>query len=576
MAGVARPRIAIVSREVWPFFTGGGIGRHVRATGLLLSEVADLTIVLPEFYRDRLSPEDPRLVPGARYAYAPEADHADPRPFTSIYHAWSGTVCELLRSLYPDGGPDLVEFIDFTGEGAVTVQAKRSGDRAFRSTRIVVSLHGTDEIHRVLNGQGLREPEPASLTSLERLSLVGADTIFEPGGDVYETYRRFYGQQALAPARSVAPPFTAAGRRQPPAAGDGRVRLLHVGRLERRKGVDELVRAVASLERDDFTLTLLGRDTLTGPAGGSMREHCQRILDGDPRVALAGQVAHEEVLDAIAAHDVVVVSSRWECFANASREALMLGRPVLATPTGGLLRIVRDGQNGWLAEGTGAEALAAAITRVLDDRDGRERMIGSEAVSESIRASVSGEETLRAYLEEAGTEAAPAPGEPPSLGVAVVGGAPEDGRLPAGELVALVDAGSELAPDFARRCAEAFAAAPKAAYVTCWSDSPDPWRARPLGNGVPLVEERDCGGELLVVRRADAPRALARVAAPELAGAGAWLLARELRAEGRHGIVVPERLARVPARDGRPGDDARRNEVEGALRRERVQWTAPL
>src|SRR4051794_29436549 len=117
MRGVVRPRIAIVSREVWPFFTGGGIGRYVRATGLLLSDGADLTIVLPEFYRDRLPPDDPRLVPGARYLYAPEADHADSRPFSSIYHAWSATVCDQLRGLYPHGGPDLVEFIDFTGEG---------------------------------------------------------------------------------------------------------------------------------------------------------------------------------------------------------------------------------------------------------------------------------------------------------------------------------------------------------------------------------------------------------------------------------------------------------------------------
>jgi glycosyltransferase involved in cell wall biosynthesis len=44
------------------------------------------------------------------------------------------------------------------------------------------------------------------------------------------------------------------------------------------------------------------------------------------------------------------------------------GKPVIATATGGLTELIADGKNGLLIEQSG-EALAAAIARVLDDRE---------------------------------------------------------------------------------------------------------------------------------------------------------------------------------------------------------------
>jgi hypothetical protein len=137
--------------------------------------------------------------------------------------------------------------------------------------------------------------------------------------------------------------------------------------------------------------------------------------------------------------------------------------------------------------------------------------------------------------------------------------------------IAVVPPGAEVLPGFAERCAQALAAAPNAAYATTWAAADEPWRARPLGNAVPLVESEDCGGAVLAVRPEHAERALARVGAWELAGGGAWLLARELRAEGAYGVVVPEELVRV--RDA-TDPAARRTEVEAALARERTRWLA--
>lgn len=573
-----RPTVALVTREFWPFYAGGGIPRYYRATAMLLAQAAEVTVILPDFYAETVSDGDPRVPRGVRFEFAPEPNRADPWPFASLYHAWSAAAYEALCRLYPDGGPDLVEFGDYTGEGAVTVQAKRSGSPTLARTRIVVGIHGTDEIHRTLNGHGLEDPESAALIALERVELEGTDVIFMPGGDVQATYERYYGRDRLAPMRTVAHPFADGDSSVLPSRpGDGPLRLIHAGRYERRKGIAELIAAVRSLDRDDVRLTLVGRDTPTGPSGTSMRAACDRLAAGDPRIELRDESDLDAVLRAFAEHDVVVIPSRWETYANTAREALMVGRPLLATPTGGLIQIVEDGVNGWLAGGTSVRELAQAIERLLDDPDEVRRLAGSQELRASLSRSVDNDETLAAYLDELGGERFdPAPAAV-SVGVLEIGaGIPPatELELPPGDAVAIVPPGARLAPEFLDSCARALVTSPDAVYATTWAAADERWQARPLGNAVPLVETEDCGGAVLVVRREHAERAARRIGSWEFEGAGAWLVARELRAEGRYGVVVPEELADVRGVPGEPAN-ARRVEVAAALRRARTRWPAP-
>jgi hypothetical protein len=333
-----------------------------------------------------------------------------------------------------------------------------------------------------------------------------------------------------------------------------------------------------------------------------MHDYCVELAAGDPRIEFRPQVDHDGLLRVFSQHDVVVVPSRWETNANTAREALMLARPVLATPTGGLMRVVEDGVNGWLTTGTSAAEIAQRIEQLLDDRDQVDRLVGSQALRESLSRSVQNDEALAAYLEEANREPAPTmdgvsvgalvSGPPgPALDATLasvhnqatpvadlrteVGSAPTGVELPAGDAVALVPAGAELSPSFVSACARALAASPDAAYATTWAAADDPWRSRPLGNGVPLVETEDCGGAVLVIRSEHAQRAAAAVGGEELAGGGAWLAARQLRRDGEHGVVVPEELAQVRDIPGRADVESRRAEVEAALLREDTRWSAP-
>ncbi len=353
------PSIALCTRELHPFI-GGGIAPIVHALSGVLSQGADVTLITTAAHRERyeaLQAEGPVFAPGVRVVFVQE-----PPPERGYYYSWlqgwSHRLYAGLVEAFPEGGPDLVEFPDYLAEGFVTVQARRTGDPRLRNTIVAVRLHTTTEIVSVLNGHQGQELETQAIYEMERHCLAKADRLLWPGGDVLATYERYYGARALAPAVEIPDAFLI--QREHPApevVGEGALKLLYLGRMERRKGVHNLVRALASLAHDDWRLTLLGGDTPTGPLGTSMRSHLAMMTAGDERFDLHEPVPREEVGRMIVAHDAVVVPSLWECWPNVAREALQHDRPVIATPVGGLVTFVRPGESGWLARDTSVDAL---------------------------------------------------------------------------------------------------------------------------------------------------------------------------------------------------------------------------
>jgi glycogen(starch) synthase len=398
-------RVALVSREVYPL-AGGGIAQYVSATARLLARVADVTVLSTDrdepAYRELRAAGDERL-PGerVRFAFAPEPSEVQAVGFYHVAHCYGARVLERLRELYPDGGPDLIEFCDYIGEGFVTLQAAATLDPFLRRTRIAVRLHTSGELCEVLNGYLPPELGAAAVHELERGCLARADRVLYAGGDILGAYERFYGPGSLAPAVRVRHPF--AGATADPAddagfdAGERPLALLYAGRLERRKGVAELIAAATASERHDFRLTLIGADTSTGPLGTSVRGALELAIAEDPRIELREPLERGQLADAVRAHDAVVVPSHWECWPYAALEALHLNRPLLATPVGGLVELVRAGRSGWLADGTGAPALGRALERLLGSRAALGELVRAGAPAAHARALCDEQEILDAY-----------------------------------------------------------------------------------------------------------------------------------------------------------------------------------
>jgi glycogen synthase len=382
-------RIALVSRELYPY-VGGGIGAIVAAAARLLSTIAEVTVVTSAAHRaehGQLSAAgDSRLLPeSVRMCWVEEPEPDELGAYFSYMHGYSARVDRALRTAYPDRGPDLIEFSDYLGEGMVTVQARHTHDPWLDRTLVCVRLHTSAEICAVLDGHMPAEFETIAVQDAERYTLRHADRLLWPGGDVLNTYRRFYGESALAPAERIPDAFLVEpGDRDAAPAGrdpsdDAPLEFLYLGRLERRKGVQNLLRAVTATGRRDIRLTLLGQDTATGPLQTSLRSQLDLMAAGDERIRFIEPVPRGDVAHYIEAADVMVIPSLWECWPNVAREALMHNRPVLGTPVGGLTEMVVPGRSGWLTHDTSSEAIAAAVERLADDPGSVRSLIHSGA-----------------------------------------------------------------------------------------------------------------------------------------------------------------------------------------------------
>jgi glycosyltransferase involved in cell wall biosynthesis len=396
---------ALVSREVYPF-GGGGIGEYINACAHLLSREGEVTIFTSDAHRTRYralkAEKDSRLVPNAQVVFVPEPSEADVGGYFSTLHLYSSRILDALRQHYGSRGPDLVEFSDYQGEGAVTAQARRAGDPFLRRSLVAIRLHTSAEICAVLDGF-VDDSFPARITcELERLALRDADYVLWPGGDTYPFYQRFYQGEQLAPGRRVRNPFMHAGRdlsQESSATSDDALRLLYLGRLERRKGIHNLVRAFSYIDHEELCLDILGGDTDTAPLGTPMRSQLEMMAAGDPRITFLEPVDRTQLADAIRAHDSIVLPSLWEAWPYVGLETLRLGRPIIATPVGGFTEIVRPGASGWLSADTTSESLVALLEHLLVAREERDALRRGNLPCGVFRELTDADEILQAYKE---------------------------------------------------------------------------------------------------------------------------------------------------------------------------------
>lgn len=155
---------------------------------------------------------------------------------------------------------------------------------------------------------------------------------------------------------------------------DGELMLLTVGRLQRRKGQDLVIRAMAQLSRIDLRFVIVG--------GGEEEGHLRALaveLGVADRVDFAGKVPDDELPAYYAASDVFLMPNRqdgadFEGFGIVFLEAQATGRPVIAGRTGGAPEAVSEGETALLVGGDDPAELARTIERLAASPDERARL----------------------------------------------------------------------------------------------------------------------------------------------------------------------------------------------------------
>ncbi|HEV2075938.1 MAG TPA: glycosyltransferase, partial [Thermoleophilaceae bacterium] len=157
-------------------------------------------------------------------------------------------------------------------------------------------------------------------------------------------------------------------------------RLVTVGRLVERKGVGNVVSALASLEDTELVVAggpdarALDRD----PEYRRLRALAEEVGVAD-RVDFRGRLEREEVPRLLRSADIVVCAPWYEPFGIVPVEAMACGVPVIASAVGGMIDTVVDDVTGVHVPPRDPERLAAAARSLLED-PARRRSYGVQGV----------------------------------------------------------------------------------------------------------------------------------------------------------------------------------------------------
>lgn len=168
---------------------------------------------------------------------------------------------------------------------------------------------------------------------------------------------------------------------------DGVKRIGFAGRIEKRKGWREFIKAADGLrDREDLSFYLAGTGTELKKLKRAIR------IQGNTRISYKGFLS--DMASFYQDLDLLVIPSHFEPMGMVAVEAMACGIPVLASNVPGLNEVVVHKVNGWTYSGNTADALIRAIEGILDcDPEGR-RTIAEQGIKDA------GSYALRIYSQK--------------------------------------------------------------------------------------------------------------------------------------------------------------------------------
>lgn len=146
------------------------------------------------------------------------------------------------------------------------------------------------------------------------------------------------------------------------------VRFLFMGRIEKRKGVYDIIEAVKNITNPNIIINLYG--------DGDLDKFKALIEESNlqDKIKISDWVSGDEKDEAYKNSDVLLLPSYNEGLPMSILEAMAYGLPIIATTVGGIPEAVEDGVNGFLIQPGDTKTLAERIDLLASYKDLREKM----------------------------------------------------------------------------------------------------------------------------------------------------------------------------------------------------------
>jgi len=137
-----------------------------------------------------------------------------------------------------------------------------------------------------------------------------------------------------------------------------------IGRLVWQKGFEYLIEAIPRILSTvpEATFLIVGEGPLLDNLGGLARK-----LGVDNKVIFAG--FRNDIQNVLATMDIIAVPSVLEGFPMVTLEAMAMAKPIIASKIQGISEQIVDGEEGILIPPKSPEAIAAEVSRLIDDRE---------------------------------------------------------------------------------------------------------------------------------------------------------------------------------------------------------------
>ena len=374
MSDRAARRIAVISMHTSPTASlgqngNGGLNVYVREVATAFSDRGIAT----DIFTRRQSPDDPAVEPLAalsRVIYLPAGRGLDKY---SLYDQVPDFARQVVGFAAREGSRYDLLFSHYWLSGEVACILRPHFARRWAHIAHTLGLVKNQTL-----AAGAR-PEPALRIRIEGEIAQQADLLIastaDESSELIDAYRADPSRVFVVPPGvdlSLFQPIDRDEARRKIGYGPGRL-LLFVGRLERLKGVEVAIRALALLRdrnHDDVRLLILGEDSRD--AEESEKERLKAIaseLGVRDRVEFLGSVAHHELPYFYSAADLCVMPSYSESFGLVGLEAQACGRPVVGSDVTGLRSVIRDEVSGYLIAGHDPATYADRMGRLLDEPD---------------------------------------------------------------------------------------------------------------------------------------------------------------------------------------------------------------